>query len=66
MSTYFETSKVRNDYFSETVTSAAALKQSVASSKLKSSNEPRSVLEKVVASYGVKRSGIVVRRYGIK
>ena len=66
MSNYFEKSQGRSGYFSETTTSASQLKQSTVSSRVKPSIEPRSVLEKVVSNYGVKRSGVVIRRYGIK
>lgn len=65
MNKYF-VSEVRSDYFSETVTSGAPLRPTAVSSKQQPPIEPRSVLEKVVTNYGVKRSGVVVRRYGIK
>lgn len=66
MNKYFMSDEVRRDYFSETITSSVPLKPTGDSLKLQPPIEPRSVLEKVVTNYGVKRSGVVVRRYGIK
>jgi len=66
MNKYFASGKGASNYFSETTTSEAKLKSIESSLKKQPSTEPRSVLEKVVSGYGVKRSGVVVRRYGIK
>jgi hypothetical protein len=66
MNKYFAIGKGGSNYFTETTTSGTKLKSIEVSLKQQSSIEPRSVLDKVISGYGVKRSGVVVRRYGIK
>lgn len=66
MSSYFETDKSKKEYFLETVTSGEQSKTTVNPVKPQPKVDARSVFDKYVSSYGEKRSGVVVRRYGIK
>ena len=66
MGNYFETDKSKKEYFLATVTSGEHSKTTVNAVKPQPKVEARSVFDKYVSSYGEKRSGVVVRRYGIK
>ena len=68
MSKYFVRDRGNGRYFSDTATSSGSTKLRFDPTKRQASTEtePRAVLEKAIADYGAKRSGLVQRRYGIK
>lgn len=68
MNRYFETEKVKSGYFSDAVTSVAPLKdrRETAPKRPTPATDASKVFDKFVTAYGEKRSGVVIRRYGIK
>ena len=66
MSNYFARHGDIKDYFSEALTSSAPVKTATDALKRQSADEARTLIEKVISSYGSKKSNVVIRRYGIK
>lgn len=66
MNKYFVSDKGNGNYFSDSITSSAPVKLPAETLSRQPSMEARSVLEKVICNYGIKRAGVVQRRYGIK
>lgn len=66
MNKYFSADIKDTHYFSDTVTSSVGTDVSKKKLGQEKQIEPRLVFQKAISGYGVKRSGVVRRRYGIK